>query len=145
MRKYDEFYKDKNVLVTGGTGLIGRPLLDLLLDEKAKITCVSLDNPKTDGKINFIKTVENFDNCRCLQGQDLVFNLVEVKGSLKCAKRGHSFYVPTIMFSINTVEAEDKQSRDICLQVVLGSIILGALTKMMFGQVFPRKHKFLVG
>ena len=45
------FYKDKKVLVTGGTGLIGRPLLDLLLEAKAKITCVSLDKPEDlDGK-----------------------------------------------------------------------------------------------
>ena len=96
LRKYDEFYKDKNVLVTGGTGLIGRPLLDLLLDEKAKITCVSLDKPEDlDGKINFIKTdLRNFDNCLDVcKGQDLVFNLVGVKGSLKCAKRGQQAFM----------------------------------------------------
>ena len=40
------FYKGKNVLVTGGTGLIGRPLVDLLLKEEATITIVSLDQPK---------------------------------------------------------------------------------------------------
>ena len=90
------FYKDKNVLVTGGTGLIGRPLLDLLLDEKAKITCVSLDKPEDlDGKINFIKTdLRNFDNCLDVcKGQDLVFNLVGVKGSPKCAKRGQQAFM----------------------------------------------------
>ena len=40
------FYKGKNVLVTGGTGLIGRPLVDLLLKEEAIVTIVSLDQPK---------------------------------------------------------------------------------------------------
>ena len=40
------FYKDKKVLVTGGTGLIGRPLVDMLIEEEANITIVSLDNPK---------------------------------------------------------------------------------------------------
>ena len=39
------FYKDKNVLVTGGTGLIGRPLLEYLIDAGAKVTCASLDKP----------------------------------------------------------------------------------------------------
>ena len=90
------FYKDKNVLVTGGTGLIGRPLLDLLLDEKAKITCVSLDKPEDlDGKINFIKTdLRNFDNCLDVcKGQDLVFNLVGVRVPLKCAKRGQQAFM----------------------------------------------------
>ena len=49
------FYNCKKVLVTGGTGLIGRPLLDLLLEAKANITCVSLDSPNDiDDKINFI-------------------------------------------------------------------------------------------
>ena len=59
------FYNCKKVLVTGGTGLIGRPLLDLLLEAKANITCVSLDSPNDiDNKINFInKDLRNFDNC----------------------------------------------------------------------------------
>ena len=103
------FYKDKNVLVTGGTGLIGRPLLDLLLDEKAKITCVSLDKPQDlDKNINFVKTdLRNLDNWyKVCKGQDLVFNLVGVKGSPKmCKEKPASFYVPTIMFSINMMEA----------------------------------------
>ena len=47
------FYKDKNVLVTGGTGLIGRPLLEYLIDAGAKVTCASLDKPNDlDKKIN---------------------------------------------------------------------------------------------
>ena len=56
------FYNCKKVLVTGGTGLIGRPLLDLLLEAKANITCVSLDSPNDiDDKINFInKDLRNF-------------------------------------------------------------------------------------
>ena len=40
------FYKCKNILVTGGTGLIGRPLVDLLIKEEANVTIVSLDQPK---------------------------------------------------------------------------------------------------
>jgi FlaA1/EpsC-like NDP-sugar epimerase len=34
------FYKDKQVLVTGGTGLIGRPLVEMLLEQGAKVTVV---------------------------------------------------------------------------------------------------------
>ena len=36
---------NKKVLVTGGTGMIGRYLVDKLLDKKCKVTVVSLDNP----------------------------------------------------------------------------------------------------
>jgi len=39
------FYKNKKVLVTGGTGLIGRPLVDMLVNAGADVTIVSLDDP----------------------------------------------------------------------------------------------------
>ncbi len=108
------FYKDKNVLVTGGTGLIGRPLLELLLNEGANVTCVSLDKPiDLDERINFVKTdLRNFENCLDIcKGKDLVFNLVGVKGSPKmCKEKPASFYVPTIMFSINMMEAARQAS-----------------------------------
>ncbi len=103
------FYKNKKVLVTGGTGLIGRPLLDMLVTEEAKVTCVSLDKPSDLNKsINFVEAdLRIFDNClKICKGQDLVFNLVGVKGSPKmCKEKPASFYVPTIMFSINMMEA----------------------------------------
>lgn len=36
-------FKEKNVLVTGGTGLVGRELVELLVKEGAKVTSISLD------------------------------------------------------------------------------------------------------
>ena len=45
MEKIGNFYKNKKVLVTGGTGLIGRPLVKLLLEEGAIVTVASLDDP----------------------------------------------------------------------------------------------------
>ena len=38
------FYKNKKVLVTGGTGLIGVPLVEMLLNQGADVTVVSLDD-----------------------------------------------------------------------------------------------------
>ena len=103
------FYNCKKVLVTGGTGLIGRPLLDLLLEAKANITCVSLDSPNDiDDKINFInKDLRNFDNClEVCDGKDIVFNLIGVKGSPKMTmEKPASFFIPTLTFSINMMEA----------------------------------------
>ena len=40
---YNYFYK-KDVLVTGGTGMIGREVVKILCDAKAKVTVVSLDD-----------------------------------------------------------------------------------------------------
>ena len=38
------FYKNKKILVTGGTGLIGRPLVEMLVANGAEVKVVSLDD-----------------------------------------------------------------------------------------------------
>lgn len=103
------YYKNKNVLVTGGTGLIGRPLVNLLLKEGANVTIVSLDSPKDiSSKVTF-KNIDlrNFENCLSVcKNQEIVFNLVGVKGSPKMTmEKPASFFIPTITFSINMMEA----------------------------------------
>jgi GDP-L-fucose synthase len=102
-------YKNKRVLVTGGTGLIGLPLVNLLLKKKAIITIASLDSKNRAPKnCRFIKTdLTEFSNCmKVCKGQDFVFNLVGIKGSPDMAKRKPaSFMTPTVMFSINMIEA----------------------------------------
>ena len=40
------FYKSKNVLVTGGTGMIGKPLCEMLVNKGANVETVSLDVPR---------------------------------------------------------------------------------------------------
>lgn len=103
------FYKDKSVLVTGGTGLIGRPLVEMLLQQGAKVTVVSLDDPSRapQGVIFKRADLREFSNClEICQGQEIVFQLAGVKGSpAMTAKRPASFFVPTITFSINMMEA----------------------------------------
>jgi GDP-L-fucose synthase len=102
-------YKNKKVLVTGGTGLIGLPLVNLLLKKKAIITIASLDSKNRAPKsCRFIKTdLTEFVNCmKVCKGQDFVFNLVGIKGSPDMAKRKPaSFMTPTVMFSVNMIEA----------------------------------------
>ena len=44
------FYQHKKVLVTGGTGLIGQPLVEMLVAQGANVTVASLDDVLT-GKI----------------------------------------------------------------------------------------------
>jgi GDP-L-fucose synthase len=102
-------YKNKKVLVTGGTGLIGLPLVNLLLRKKAKITIASLDSKSRAPKnCKFIRTdLTMFSNCmKVCKKQDFVFNLVGIKGSPDMAKRKPaSFMTPTVMFSVNMIEA----------------------------------------
>ncbi len=103
------FYKGKNVLVTGGTGLIGRPLVDKLLQQGAKVTIVSLDDPsRAPQGVSFKQAdLREFSNClEICKDQEIVFQLAGVKGSpAMTAKRPASFFVPTITFSINMMEA----------------------------------------
>ena len=55
-----KFYKNKKILITGGTGLIGRQLVNLLLSYGAKLTVVSLDTPyNLNAKIKFIKKMSS--------------------------------------------------------------------------------------
>ncbi len=103
------FFKDKNILVTGGTGLIGMPLVSKLLDYGANLTVVSLDkNPDFDDSVKFINLdLRNFSNClKACEDKEIVFNLIGVKGSPKMTlENPASFFIPTITFSINMMEA----------------------------------------
>ncbi len=110
------FYKDKTVLVTGGTGLIGRPLVEMLVEAGAKVTVVSLDDPSRAPKGVIFKQADlrEFSNCMAIcQDQEIVFQLAGVKGSpAMTAKRPASFFVPTMTFSINMMEAARRSGAD---------------------------------
>ena len=107
------FFKNKKVLVTGGTGLIGRPLVEMLLKKGAKVTVVSLDDLKRAPKgVKFVKAdLREFSNCMSVcEDMDIVFHLAGIKGSPKMtAKQPASFFVPTISFNTNVMEAARKQ------------------------------------
>lgn len=103
------FYQGKKVLVTGGTGLIGRPLVEMLVKAGAVVTVVSLDDPsRAPQGVTFKRAdLREFQSClEACQGQEIVFQLAGVKGSpAMTAKRPASFFVPTITFSVNMMEA----------------------------------------
>jgi GDP-L-fucose synthase len=103
------FYGNKKILVTGGTGLIGRPLVEMLMEKGAKVTVASLDDPSRapDGSTFVNADLREFSNCmEVCKGQDIVFQLAGVKGSPQMtSRRPASFFVPTLQFSINMMEA----------------------------------------
>ena len=104
-----KLYNKKKILITGGTGMIGRSLVSLLLKFNARITLVSLDKPiNLPKEIKFIKSdLRYLDNClKVCKGMDFVFHLAGVKGSpLMASRKPASFFVPTIMFNSNMIEA----------------------------------------
>lgn len=103
------FYKHKKVLVTGGTGLIGRPLVEMLVESGAKVVVVSLDDPsRAPHGVKFIRAdLRELSNCLDVcKGQDIVFHLAGIKGSpVMTQKQPASFFVPTITFNTNMMEA----------------------------------------
>lgn len=103
------YYKNKKILVTGGTGMIGRALVKSLVSDGADVTIVSLDDFKSDIKeLRFIKSdLREFSNCINLcKNKDIVFHLAGVKGSPDMTKKKPaSFFVPTITFNTNILEA----------------------------------------
>ena len=103
------FYNNKKVLVTGGTGMIGRPLINMLLNKDAKVRIAALDKPvDLPQEFEFKYTdLRNYENCRKVcKGIDIVFNLIGVKGSPKTTVNyPASYFVPTLQFNTNMMEA----------------------------------------
>ncbi|MBI3453598.1 MAG: NAD-dependent epimerase/dehydratase family protein [Rhodospirillales bacterium] len=103
------FYRGKKTLVTGGTGLIGRPLVDMLIADGAQVMIASLDDPSRAHPKAAFKRADLRDFSACLDvcaGHEIVFQLAGVKGSpAMTAQRPASFFVPTITFSVNMMEA----------------------------------------
>ena len=105
----NNFYKNKKVLVTGGTGLIGKPLVDMLIGKGAKVRVVSLDDASRAHPEAEFKRLDltKYDNClEACKDNDYVFHLAGIKGSPKMTQeKPASFFVPTILFNTNMMEA----------------------------------------
>ena len=94
------FFSNKKILVAGGTGLIGRPLVDMLRKQGADVAVGAIDAPVS---LDF----RQFSDCLfACEGMDIVFNLVGVKGSPSATlKYPARFFTPTLQTSINLMEA----------------------------------------
>ena len=102
----------KKILVTGGTGMIGRALVDKLLQRNCEITIASIDKPKNSDKL--LKSTEfifcdlrNFqDTQKLAKNKDVIFHLAGIKGSPKMtAEKPSTFFTNTLMFNLNMMEA----------------------------------------
>ncbi len=98
----------KDVLVTGGTGLIGRQIVKILCDAGANVKIVSLDRVEVDKRaIHIIGDLAEFSFCKDVtKGIDFVFHLAGIKGSAKVSTTmPAAHFVPTMMFNTNVLEA----------------------------------------
>lgn len=105
-------FKNQNVLVTGGAGMVGRALVAKLLTLNANVTIADLHKPSDlEPEINFVsKDLRYLHNCEEIcSGQDYIFNIIGIKGSPKaCAEQPADFMVPMLQFNTNMMEAARK-------------------------------------
>ena len=101
-------FKGRRALVTGGTGLIGRQVVDILCSAGARVTVVSLDKIVVDRRARHVYgDLTDLKFCRAvMRGQDFVCHLAGIKGSMDMAKKKlASHFVPTMMMNTNVLEA----------------------------------------
>lgn len=101
-------FKGSNILVTGGTGLIGRQVVNILEDSGANIKIVSLDRIKVSNHVEHVfGDLTDFSFCKEIsKDMDFVFHLAGIQGTAKTSKsKLASHFVPGMMMNINILEA----------------------------------------
>ncbi len=104
-------FKDEIVLITGGTGMIGRSLAKLLHAEGAHVIVADVRKPAAwdlPEDIEFEQVdLRNFQAClEICTMVDYVFHLAGVKGSpQRTATKPADFLVPMLQFNTNMMEA----------------------------------------
>jgi GDP-L-fucose synthase len=101
-------FKDRNAVVTGGTGLIGRQVVRLLCESGANVNCVSLDRLSVHPSASQVYgDLCDLSFCKEItKGVDFVFHIAGIKGSIEVTKsKPASFFVPLLMMNTNMLEA----------------------------------------
>jgi GDP-L-fucose synthase len=113
------FYKNKKVLVTGGTGLIGIPLVIKLVRAGANVYVTSADSferfhvmkefiTEFEYVQNFVSAnLENYDSCySTAAGIDYVFQLAGSKGAASIGKtKAATFLTSHLFINLNMLKA----------------------------------------
>ena len=109
-------YRGKNILIAGGTGMVGIPLTKKLHNLGANIYIASLDKIKTDQKKLVRKFYKldliNVNNClKVTKKMDIVFNLLGVTGSpqINYSNPG-SFMMSNLYCAVNLLYASQKNN-----------------------------------
>jgi len=93
------FWTNKKVLVAGGTGLIGIPLVKMLEALGARVNVAAVSDPYQVHTCEVELTdLTNYDNClKVTRGMDYVFNLMCIKGSPKAMREHPARYFDALI------------------------------------------------
>jgi|TARA_B110000093_G_C12948653_1_gene401406 GDP-L-fucose synthase len=108
LKELKKFFEKKNIIITGGTGLIGRFVVNKLCNLNANVKVVSLDDFIADERAEHIKgDLTNFEFCKEITRDiDYAFHVSGIKGSVKVTiEKPASFFVPLLMMNTNFLEA----------------------------------------
>lgn len=103
-----EGFRGRRVLVTGGTGMVGRCVVDRLAAAGAEVRVASLDQlrPNPAATYEFGDLTDPVICRRLIDGMDDVFHIAGIKGSVEVTKtRPASFFVPLLQMNTNLLDA----------------------------------------
>ncbi len=109
MHGLEDFYKGKNVLVTGGAGLIGSAFTEILIQYKAKVRTVQHRRvPYFSHRLEIIEgDLREKDTCvKACRGMDFVVNAAGVSGGSKnVTVNGISMFTDSLLINTQVIEA----------------------------------------
>ena len=139
--------KNKNVLVTGGGGMVAQQLVRLLKEEGSNVTTVDL--PTSGVPADLQGDLRDRSFCKeIVKGQEIIFNLAGLKGSpQRVLEAPGSFSVPQVQFGANM--AEISFNSDIEWYLYTSSYGVYAESDIMkeddVWKTFPSKHDWYPG
>ncbi len=101
-------FAGQKIMVTGGTGMIGRQIVDLLANAGARVRIISLDRISVDRRAEHVYgDLADFAFCKEMtKDADAVVHVAGIKGSIEVTKsKPASFFVPLLMMNTNVLEA----------------------------------------
>ena len=149
--KLEKFYKDKKILVAGGTGMVGQMLVPKLLSMGSEVYIASMDNPslapkgiKKFYKLNLI----SIENClKITKNKEIVFNLLGVTGSPKTNyEKPGSFMMSNLYCAVNLLYAAQINKVDNYLYTsTYGVYGKGKMKEENVWKTFPSPHDKYAG
>lgn len=150
--KKNKFYYKKNILVAGGTGMVGQMLVPKLIEMGANVYISSLDHkslcPKgVKGFYN--KDLIYLENClKVTKNKDIVFNLLGTTGSPKINQtRPASFMMSNLYCAVNMLMASQMNNVKNYLYTSTYGVYgkKGKMREDMVWKTFPSEHDKYAG